>query len=316
MKGMSLRETLIVGSRGSRLALWQAEYVKGLLEQAAPQYGYRVQVVHTTGDKVLDVALSKVGDKGLFTKELEKELLEGRVDLCVHSMKDMPTELPEGLVIAGMPTRIQPNDVLVAADTALTLDTLPEGSRVATGSLRRTAQLLHRYPGIRPCEIRGNIDSRIDRVMSGEFDAAVLAAAGIDRLGLDGAIAQRIPVEVMVPAVGQGAIGIEIRADDALTRGLCAAIDDRTTMRAVTAERHVLRSLEGGCQVPMGVYAHEVQTPEGSRFLMDAFVSSLDGCRLIRSQAFGTPERSMIVAQTIVDDLLRQGAGSLLEELR
>jgi len=323
-----MEECVVLGSRGSRLALWQAEYVKGLLEQALPAYRYRIEVVHTTGDRILDVALSKVGDKGLFTKELERELLAGNVDLCVHSMKDMPTALPDGLVIGAMPPRIEPNDVLVARDPELTLATLPHGSRVATGSLRRTAQLRARYPHIEPCEIRGNVDSRIARVVSGEFDAAVLAAAGIDRLGLSEHIAQRIPTDEMVPAVGQGAIGVEVRQDDALSAELCAAISDARTMRAVAAERHVLCALEGGCQVPMGIYAREVPVaaaadgrpgdaaPQATTFVMDAFVSSLDGARLVRSHVEGLPDEAPALAARVVDELVAEGAEAILEELR
>lgn len=244
------KKTIVVGSRGSKLALWQANYVKGLLEKQAPQYEYRVQIVHTKGDKILDVALSKFGDKGLFTKELERELLDGRVDMCVHSMKDMPTQLPEGLAITGVPARACPNDCIVSPVKGLSIETLPQGARVATGSLRRVAQLHRLRPDIETCEMRGNVDSRIKRVEDGEFDAAILAAAGINRLGLSEHISALVPVDTMIPAVGQGAIAIEIRQDDEIIAPLCAAITHEETMRAVTAERIVLRALKAAARFP------------------------------------------------------------------
>jgi len=310
------KKTIVLGSRGSMLALWQTNYVKALLEVAVPDYEYRIEVVHTKGDKILDVALSKFGDKGLFTKELERGLLDGSLDLCVHSMKDMPTMLPEGLGILGVPERACPNDVLVSLEKGMTLDALPAGSRVATGSLRRVAQLHRLRPDVEACEIRGNVDSRISRVESGEFDAAILAAAGIERLGFGEHIASLIPVEAMVPAVGQGAIAIEGRSGDAVASMLCSAVSDMQTMRAVAAERIVLRALEGGCQVPMGVYAFEAGTGVDAVFSMDAFVSSLDGAKFLHAHAEGAPFESGALAQNVSDDLRAQGADVILEELR
>lgn len=311
------KQTIVLGSRGSKLALWQTNYIKGLLEAAAPEYDYRVEVVHTKGDKILDVALSKIGDKGLFTKELERALLDGSVDLCVHSMKDMPTVLPEGLSIQGVPVRANPADVLVTRDAKGSLESLPAGARVATGSLRRTAQLKRLRPDIVPCEIRGNIDSRIRRIVEGEFDAGVLACSGIERLGIPNVIAEVIPASVMIPAVGQGAIAVEARTGDERIGALCAAITDEATMRAVRAERIVLRALEGGCQVPMGVHAHEVEDGSGERLLvMDGFVSSLDGARFVRAHREGAVSEFEALAQGMVDDLLAGGAGPILSELR
>lgn len=306
------KRTIVLASRGSKLALCQTEQIKVLLEQVAPEFEYRIQVVHTKGDKITDVALSKFGDKGLFTKELERELLAGTVDACVHSMKDMPTVLPEGLAIKGVPARVNPVDVVVAPQKGTTLATLRPHARVATGSLRRVAQLRRLRPDIEVCEMRGNVDTRCSRVRNGEFDAAVLAAAGITRLGLTDNIASEIPADTMIPAVGQGAIAVEVRDDDLTMSRLCAAITDDASMRAVVAERIVLRALEGGCQVPMGVHAHEVN----GRFVMDAFVSSLDGVRFVRSAQQGAPAESEDVAWRVVNELRAGGAEAILEELR
>jgi len=310
------KKTIVLGSRGSMLALWQTNYVKALLEATVPDFEYRVEIVHTKGDKILDVALSKFGDKGLFTKELEKGLLDGSLDLCVHSMKDMPTVLPEGLAILGVPERACPNDVLVSLKKGMTLEALPANSRVATGSLRRVAQLRRLRSDVEACEIRGNVDSRITRVESGEFDAAILAAAGIERLGFGERIASIIPVDTMVPAVGQGAIAIEGRAGDPVSSMLCEAVSDAKTMRAVTAERVVLRALEGGCQVPMGVHAVEVGNGSNAVFSMNAFVSSLDGARFLHAHAEGTPLETEAIARIVSDNLRVQGAAAILEELR
>ena len=311
------KQTIVLGSRGSKLALWQTNYVKGLLETAAPEYDYRVEVVHTKGDKILDVALSKIGDKGLFTKELEHALLDGSVDLCVHSMKDMPTVLPEGLSIQGVPVRANAADALVMRGGVGSLLELPAGARVATGSLRRTAQLKRLRPDIEPCEIRGNIDSRIRRIVEGEFDAGVLACAGIERLGIPNVIAQVISTADMIPAVGQGAIAIEVRSGDERVAALCAAITHEPTMRAVRAERIVLRALEGGCQVPMGVHARDIVDESGDvRMVMDGFVSSLDGVRFVRAHGECVPSEYESMAQGMVDDLLAGGAGPILSELR
>ena len=193
---------IIIGSRGSKLALYQSNLVKSLLEQAEPGLTCEVRIIHTKGDKILDVALSKIGDKGLFTKELERALLDGEVDLCVHSTKDMPTALPEGLAIMGMPKRANAQDAIISGTPGLTVDSLPQGARVATGSLRRVAQLLRRRPDIEACEIRGNVDSRVKRVLDGEFDAGILAAAGVERLGLQDAVSNNIPTDVLIPAAG------------------------------------------------------------------------------------------------------------------
>ncbi|WP_454946409.1 hydroxymethylbilane synthase [Cryptobacterium curtum] len=310
-------KTITIGTRGSKLALWQAEKVRALIQATFPEVHCAVKVIRTKGDKILDVALSKIGDKGLFTKELERCLLEGEVDVCVHSMKDMPTVLPEGLFIAGVTERACPNDVIVASAKGLTLSDLPADARVATGSLRRVAQLARLRPDVTACEIRGNIDTRIGRVLAGEFDAAILAAAGLYRLGLEEQISSLIPTEEMIPAVGQGAIALEARADDREVAHLCTAISHQPTLRAVEAERYIMRALEGGCQVPMGAYATESEDEQGRRMIhIDAFVATLDGTRFLRAQASTPVDQAIEAAGKIVDDLVSQGATEILEALR
>lgn len=302
---------IIIGSRGSKLALYQSNLVKSLLEQAEPGLTCEVRIIHTKGDKILDVALSKIGDKGLFTKELERALLDGEVDLCVHSTKDMPTALPEGLAIMGMPKRANAQDAIISSTPGLTVDSLPQGARVATGSLRRVAQLLRRRPDIEACEIRGNVDSRVKRVLDGEFEAGILAAAGVERLGLQDAVSGNIPTDVLIPAAGQGAIAIEARQNDAEIAVLLEKITDRDTLRAVTAERFVLGALEGGCQVPMGIHA-EI---DGDVMDLCAFVASLDGTKYVEARAKGDANDPKGLGQVVVDDLVGKGARQILDEI-
>lgn len=302
---------IIIGSRGSKLALYQSNLVKSLLEQAEPGLTCEVRIIHTKGDKILDVALSKIGDKGLFTKELERALLDGEVDLCVHSTKDMPTALPEGLAIMGMPKRANAQDAIISSTPGLTVGSLPQGARVATGSLRRVAQLLRRRPDIEACEVRGNVDSRVKRVLDGEFDAGILAAAGVERLGLQDAVSGNIPTDVLIPAAGQGAIAIEARQNDAEIAALLEKITDRDTLRAVTAERFVLGALEGGCQVPMGIHA-EI---DGDVMDLCAFVASLDGTKCVEARAKGDADDPKGLGQVVVDDLVGKGARQILDEI-
>lgn len=309
-----MQRKLTIGTRGSQLALWQANRIRNLLAESDPELELDIKVIHTTGDRILDVALSKVGDKGLFTKELERALESGEVDLCVHSMKDMPTVLPDGLEIAAMPPRADPRDALVATHPC-TFAELPAGARVATGSLRRTAQLRRLRPDVELCEIRGNVDTRVSKVRDGSFDAAVLASAGLERSGLSEFIVERFDTASMIPAVGQGAIGVEIRSDDQQVRSILELIASRETMRDVFAERVVLCALEGGCQVPMGVYAR-VDPEIVGNYLLDAFASSLDGARMARVHLEGTPEHADELAHQAYDELCAQGAREILEEIR
>ncbi|MDI6901098.1 MAG: hydroxymethylbilane synthase [Anaerosomatales bacterium] len=304
------RTELMIGTRGSKLALWQSEHIKARLEELTG-LPVGLKVIKTTGDKVLDVPLAKVGGKGLFTKEIEVELLTGTVDLAVHSMKDVPTELPDGCVIAATPQRVDPRDVIVAGE-GIDLDSLPSGARVGTSSLRRRSQLLALRPDVEIVDVRGNLDTRMRKAETGEVDAVILAAAGITRMGWADRITHYIDPAQMVPAVGQGAIGVEIRADDAFMAEVCERLTDADTLTCVTAERVVMRRLEGGCQVPIGAYCRR----EGDRLVIDAFVGSLDGTTLLRHRLEGDVAEPVMLGEAMVDRLLDMGATDILAEIR
>jgi len=304
------RTELKIGTRGSKLALWQSEYIKTQVETITG-LPVSLEVIKTTGDKILDVPLAKVGGKGLFTKEIEVELVAGRVDLAVHSMKDVPTELPEGLYIAAMPERVDPRDVIVSG-AGYDLDRLPEGAKLGTSSLRRRAQVAHLRPDLEIVDVRGNLDTRMRKAEEGELDAVVLAAAGITRMGWGDRITSYIPTQQMVSAVGQGAIGIEIRDDDEFMRHVMEIIGHPETMECVTAERVVMRRLEGGCQVPIGAYARY----EAGALVMDALVGSVDGTTIVREQLAGDAGDPEALGNAMVERLLSLGAGEVLEEVR
>lgn len=304
------REELVIGTRGSKLALWQSEYVRGKLEEVTG-LPVRLKVIKTTGDKILDVPLAKVGGKGLFTKELEVELLAGTVDLCVHSMKDVPTELPGGCAIAAMPERVDPRDVIVSG-AGYDIITLPQGARLGTSSLRRRSQVVHLRPDLEIVDVRGNLDTRMRKAEGGELDAVILAAAGITRMGWGDRITSYVPVTQMVPAVGQGAIGIEIREDDEYMLHAMEKIGHPETMECVTAERVVMRRLEGGCQVPIGAYARY----EDGTLTMDAMVGSVDGQRIVRHQMCGDAGEPEALGEAMVEVLRSLGADEILAEIR
>ncbi|NTW28754.1 MAG: hydroxymethylbilane synthase [Coriobacteriia bacterium] len=311
---MATRDKLVIGTRGSKLALWQSEYIKGLVEEITG-LPVEIRIIKTTGDKILDVPLAKVGGKGLFTKEIEVELAAGAVDLAVHSMKDVPTELPGGLEIAAMPVRVDPRDALVAGagysgDDGLA--SLPASARVGTSSLRRIAQLRALRPDVEIVDVRGNLDTRMRKAETGEVDAVILAAAGITRMGWADRITHYISSEQMVSAVGQGAIGIEIRSDDAFMREVCAGITDESTFACVTAERVVMSRLEGGCQVPIGANAQLV----GELMVMDAVVGTVNGDTIVRAHVEGPAEEPVALGEAMVAELLAGGAGPILEQVR
>ena len=293
---------LTIASRGSQLALWQARWVAG--ELAARGHEARIEIIKTTGDKITDVPLAKVGTKGLFTKEIEEALLDGRADLAVHSLKDLPTELPAGLVLAAVPEREDPRDAVVGKRLA----DLPRGARVGTSSLRRSAQLRKARPDLVIESVRGNLDTRLRKLDEGRYDAILLAAAGLKRLGWGDRIAEILPAEVMCSAVGQGALAIETKAAGP-GRDACAALDHPATHAAVTAERGVLASLGGGCQVPIGAHA----TVEGDTLRILAIVASPDGCELIRAQSEGPVAQADSIGRTLGEELLAQGAREILE---
>ena len=249
---------LRIGSRGSQLALWQANHISALL--SARGHEVEIEIIHTTGDKITDVALAKVGTKGMFTKEIEEALAAGRVDLAVHSLKDLPTELPKGFEIAAITKREDPRDAFCSRQYS-NIESLPKNARVGTSSLRRQAQLKAIRPDLDIHPLRGNVDTRLRKLEQGEYDAIILASAGLRRLGKTDLIKQIIPAEIMCPAAGQGALGIEIRADDAATRELVVFLDDPAARAATTCERALLNRLGGGCQVPIGAFA-EVRNVE------------------------------------------------------
>jgi hydroxymethylbilane synthase len=293
---------LVIASRGSQLALWQARWVDRQL--TATGHECRIEIIKTTGDKITDVPLAKVGTKGLFTKEIEEALLDGRADLAVHSMKDLPTELPEGLVLAAVPEREDPRDAVVGKRLA----DLPRGAKVGTSSLRRAAQLRRLRPDLLVESVRGNLDTRLRKLDEGQYDSILLAAAGLKRLGWGDRIAEILPVEVMCSAVGQGALAIETRAGGA-GFDACAVLDHVATHAAVTAERGVLGALGGGCQVPIGAYA----TVQDGRLRVSAMVASPNGAEVVCAEAEGPAGEAELIGRRLGLELLERGAKRILE---
>lgn len=302
---------LVIGSRGSALALWQTHRVEAMLRRQHPSISIRIEIIHTKGDKILDVALSRIGDRALFTKELEQALLDRTIDLAVHSLKDMPTQLPEGLTLGAISERHGPEDALVAA-AGTTLETLSVGATVATSSLRRRAQLLAMRPDLNIVDVRGNVQTRLDRRRENGWEGMILAFAGLDRLGLSHEIAQVIPTSVMLPAVGQGALAIETRADDEEIIEMLAPINHTDTRTCTTAERALLRALEGGCQVPIAAHA----SIERSTLSIDALVASLDGTTVIRRSITGDRKDPEALGVSLAGELLAAGAGEILAQVR
>jgi len=296
---------LRIGTRGSALARWQAESVRGQL--AGLGFDSELVLIRTSGDRDVEASLRVIGGKGVFTKELEDALLEHRIDLAVHSMKDMPTRLPQGLGISAVCRREDVRDALVSQN-ALALDQLPQRARVGTSSLRRQAQLRHYRADLQMADMRGNVDTRLAKLAKGDFDAIVLAKAGLDRLGMASRITQVLPPEICLPAAGQGAIGIESRVADETVSKAASKVDDRETHIVVTAERAVLAGLESGCQVPIGVWAR----CEGARLVIDACVLSVDGNESIRLRREGRPEEAEDLGADLAGALLGRGAGRLL----
>ncbi|MBV9926478.1 MAG: hydroxymethylbilane synthase [Acidobacteria bacterium] len=305
---------IIIGSRGSKLALWQSEWVKARLEALDPGVKVRIEIFKTQGDVRTDVPLASIGGQGVFTKELEVALLDRRVDVAVHSLKDLPTITPEGLAITATPEREDPRDALVlragAGVEADTISALAEGAVVGTSSLRRIAQLRHLRPDVRIKDLRGNVDTRLRKLDAGEYDALILASAGLRRLGFGGRISAAIGQDEMISAVGQGSLGIETRSDDEETNALVSRLDDPRTRAAVTAERALLRSLGGGCQVPIAAHA----TVGGGRLSIAGLVAALDGSRVLRESLEGDAADAKRVGEDLAARLLERGAGELLTE--
>ena len=322
--------SLTIGTRGSPLAVWQAECVAARLRARWPDLECCLERIRTTGDKILDIPLAELGGKALFVKEIEEALLSGRVDLAVHSMKDVPTELPAGLAIVAMPEREDPADVLISR-TGARLAALPRGARVGTSSLRRQAQILRHRPDLTIVGLRGNLDTRIRKLGSEGLDAIILAAAGVKRLGLGHLVAESLPPEVLLPAVGQGALGIEVRAESREESGgadvqrsmfnvergtfnvqrAVTVLDHRETHLAVRAERAMLRRLGGGCQVPIAGWA----TVEGDTILLRGLIAGIDGRTLVRGDARGTTADPDGLGAAMAEDLLARGGRAILDRI-
>jgi hydroxymethylbilane synthase len=307
-----MRESnLIIGSRGSELALWQTNFVKEKLEEFFPEIKLEVKIIKTTGDKMLDVALAKIGDKGLFTRQIETALLNREIDLAVHSLKDLQTVQPAGLTIGAVTARELQNDCLISKKYA-SIDDLPKNAKVATGSLRRKSQLLHYRSDLEMFEIRGNVPTRIKKFEESDLDAMILAFAGVHRLNLDSYIKQIIPFEIMIPAVSQGALGIEIRDEDTEIKQLLQKLNDENTSFCVAAERSFLRTLEGGCQVPIGANARL----ENDRIYLEGMAGNLDGSINLRDSISGDKKDAVDLGKRLAENLIGKGANRLLEITR
>ncbi len=323
-----LPELIRIGSRGSRLALVQAEWVRDRVAAHHPHLTVEIEIINTKGDRVLDAPLAKIGDKGLFTKELETALLDGRIDVAVHSAKDMPTAIPQGLSLIAFTEREDVRDVFVPNPSLtehrapgagpLTLDDVPRGARVGSSSLRRRSQLLALRPDLDVVDIRGNVETRLRKLVDEDMAGTILAAAGLSRLGRSEVTGFAFAFDQMLPAVGQGALAIEARADHPRVAEITAALDHQPTALAVSAERALLGTLEGGCQVPIAAHAHmKADGEQGAGTLaLSAYVGALDGSRAVRGERArlaGDPEGLGI---SLAAELLERGAGDILDEIR
>ena len=317
------KKKLIVGTRSSQLALWQADFVIGELRKRYPDLAIEKRLMTTKGDKILNAPLAKIGGKGLFTKELETAMLAGEIDIAVHSLKDMPVVVPEGLVITAVTERADAGDALVSQRYG-SFGALPEGAKVGTSSLRRRAQLLHARPDLQIVDLRGNVNTRLRKLEEENFDGIILACAGLKRLGFGGRIRQVLPKALCLPAVGQGALAIESRIDDRETRELLSFLDDGITRACTAAERGFLATVEGGCQVPVGVYAQPVynadvlqdaQTGTAETIRVEAVIASLDGRKLFRDSVEGAADEAENLGISLANKLLDMGGREILRSL-
>jgi len=304
------RTSVVLGTRGSKLAVHQSEWVRSRLKELAPHVTVTLRRIQTSGDKILDVPLAKIGGKGLFVKEIEEALLSGEIDLAVHSMKDVPTELQEGLDLLCIPLREDPRDALISRDGRMFKE-LPHGARVGTSSLRRQSQLLQARPDLSISMLRGNLDTRLKKLREGQFDAIVLAAAGLRRLGWEREITEYLAPEISLPAIGQGALGIEGRGDDQFLRSLLSGLDHAPTRTMVLAERALLHRLQGGCQVPIAAHA----TLNGSDVTLEGLVASVDGKEIIRDMVRGTVADPESMGIELAERLLARGADKILQAI-
>ncbi len=291
--------------------MWQTHFVKESLENNFPEIDLEIKIIKTTGDKLLDVALSKIGDKGLFTKQIEAALLDNEIDLAVHSLKDLQTVQPKGLTIGAVSKRETPNDVLISKKYN-SIDDLPKNAKVATGSLRRKSQLLNYRPDLQIFEIRGNLQTRFKKFDESDLDAMILAYAGVHRLKMDSRISQIIPFEIMLPAVGQGAMAVEIREYDEDSIAALKTISDVETTLCITAERSFLRTLEGGCQVPIGANA----VIKNDKIELEGFVGNLDGTANLREKILGEKSEAENLGKQLAQILIEKGASKILEFTR
>jgi len=310
-KTLKKDKTIVIGTRTSDLALWQANFIKKEIEKKHKNINVELKLIKTKGDKILNVALSKIGDKGLFTKELELALLDKSIDIAVHSLKDLQTEIPKGLKLSAVTKRHRVEDVLIARKKRTTIHNLKEGAVVATGSLRRRAQLKHIRPDIKVVELRGNVPTRIQKFLKSKWDAIILARAGVERLKMNKYISSVIKMEDILPAVGQGALGIEIRKDNRYVDEVLQSINHENTYYAVMAERALLKSLEGGCQVPIGAYA-EVRS---NGLYLDGLVASIEGDITFRKRMRGSKAKAEQLGKRLAKDLQKAGAKKVLQAI-
>ncbi len=307
----SLKNKIIIGSRGSDLALWQSNFIKSELQKNNKNLKVEIKIIKTTGDKILDVALSKIGDRSLFTKELEVALLNKEIDLAVHSLKDLQTQIPEGLKLSAVTKRHPVEDVLISRKKGVTLQSLHENAIIATGSLRRRSQILHLRPDLKIEELRGNVPTRIKKFLNSKWDGIILARAGVERLKLKKHISSIISADEILPAVGQGALGIEINEENYFVDDILKSIHHEETYISVLAERALLRTLEGGCQVPIGAFA-EVKS---NGLYLDALVGSIDGTLTFREKLRGSKEKPEQLGKKLAKDLIKAGAKEILDEI-
>ena len=305
-----MQKNLTIGSRGSQLALWQAEWIQARLMALHPDLSVVIKVIKTKGDKILDVPLAKVGGKGLFVKEIEEALLDGQVDLAVHSMKDMPGQIPAGLCIGAVPEREIPLDVLISKENKA-FEALKPGARIGTSSLRRSSQLRHARADIEIVPLRGNLDTRLRKLTTENLDAIVLAAAGVKRLKLESRITQYLDADVMLPAAGQGALCVETRTDDAATNMLVKPLDHEATRRVITGERAFLNHLGGSCQIPIAAFG-EIRH---NQYLLRGLVADLEGTRVITGACQGAPEQAEHLGLELAESLISKGAAEILNQI-
>ena len=307
-----MRKQLTIGSRGSPLALWQAEWARRTLAESEPALDVRIEVIKTRGDRILNAPFSQIGGKGLFTKEIEDALLEGRIDMAVHSLKDLPTELPPGLTIGAFSPRADARDAFIGRG-GIVFDDVPRGGKIGTSSLRRQAALLSMRPDLDLVAIRGNVDTRIRKVESENLHGTVLAAAGLERLGRQSCVTDYFPADRVLPAPGQGVVAVEVREADAEVAGIVTCLNDATSALAVVAERCLLASLGGGCRVPIGAWARL----EGERLVLDGLVALPDASRVLRSRAEAVlGEAAEALGERVAQDLTSKGAAKVLDSLK